>query len=96
MSMNLTIHADVHTDVTLKNGEIRQKVVTEEFRTWQTPTDVTFDIIAKPTHNEKVKAHKAWVLSLRGPADDITCDHLESLDEWLADHEGWKIEFSYT
>jgi hypothetical protein len=95
MSMNLVIHAEAHIDVTLKNGEIRQKVVTEEFGTWQTPTNVTFDIIAKPTHNERVKAYKAWVLSLKDPGDDFTCDHLESLDEWLADHEGLKIEFSF-
>lgn len=95
MSLNLTVHANIHVEVPFKDGKVRHSVATEEFRVWQTPTDVTFSILGKPTHNEKVKAYKTWVLSLRDPGDDLVCDHLKAFDEWLADHDGWEIEFSY-
>ena len=58
MSTNIHINGIRQVQV-IKTGEIVSQ--TERFRVWQTPTDVTYKIMAS---EDKVQAYKDWVLSI--------------------------------
>lgn len=58
MSTNIHISAEREVQV-IKTGKISKQSI--KFSEWQTPTDVTYQIMAA---EDKVQAYKDWVLSI--------------------------------
>jgi hypothetical protein len=60
--MSINLHLKATRQVFTKSGREFQQ--TEEFNLWQTPDNVTWDILSKGSFNDKLKAYEKWCLTL--------------------------------
>ena len=85
MSMNL--HLSASFDTIAPQGHDFE--VRESFNLDQTPTDVTLEAL---NSGDPHKFYINWIEERFGKNDESSC-HLEELEKWLKDHEGWEIEW---
>lgn len=62
LSHNLTLHATARSTIHLKTGDV-SRLLEENIVLLQTPTKVTHQILALPSHEERLQAYKNWALS---------------------------------
>jgi len=93
MSMNVYITAERKITFEKKDGKLNSGIQTEKFGVVQTPTDVTYEIVAK---DDPIQAYKEYVKSLSNPEtkpvfanDDIFGERDpigETTWDWTEDH----------
>ncbi len=80
MSMNLYVEGTRTATVKVKG---KRKTITNrtKFSLWQTPTKLTYEVLALPTVEQQVKAYICWVDSVSKPYEDImfTTSQLRSM-----------------
>ena len=80
--MNLYVDATRIATVKVK-GE--RKTITDhtKFSLWQTPTKLTYEVLALPTVEQQAKAYICWVDCVSKPYEDNVYDFSAPLDENL-------------
>ena len=80
MSMNLYVEGTRTATVKVKG---KRKTITDrtKFSLWQTPTKLTYEVLALPTVEQQVKAYICWVDSVSEPYEDNVYDFSAPLDE---------------
>ena len=88
MSINLGLSATTSCTLLLSYGEKLDKI-NHTFTLWQTPTEVTEEAIKS---SNPLKFYKDWATgNIDADDTDILNYHLQNLDKWFDDHDGWKI-----
>lgn len=80
MSMNLYVEGTRKATVKVKG---KRKTITDstKFSLWQTPTKLTYEVLALPTVEQQVKAYIRWADSVSKPYEDNIYDFSAPLDE---------------
>jgi len=91
MSMNL------HVDAEFKTVDPMGKphTVYEHFDLWQTPTEITKTAIRSENPRQ---VYEEWLKKFpekypEAYSEAYIAYHLEELDKWLQNHEGWTIDW---
>lgn len=80
MSMNLYVEGTRKATVKVKG---KKKAITDctKFSLWQTPTELTYEVLALPTVEQQVKAYIEWAKSVGEPYEDNVYDYEAMPDE---------------
>ena len=88
MSTNIHFVAKRKISFKKKNGKVATDIQTEYFAVWQTPTDVTYQIMAS---DDKMSAYLKWINSFNSP---YAPEHCENFKEWVKtkEEQGYTID----
>lgn len=81
MSMNLYIHGLRKAFAFNKNGKKIEFEDRKNFSLWQTPTNVTYEILALSTPEAKVEAYVSWAKTRSVPYEEEIYDYSGELDD---------------
>lgn len=80
MSMNLHVEGVRNAFVKVK-GKKKTIVDRTKFSLWQTPTELTYEVLALPTIEQKVDTYLRWAESVCPPREEDVYDYSGPLDE---------------
>ncbi len=83
MSMNLYIHGMRKAFAFNRFGKKVEFEDRRNFSLWQTPTKLTYEILALKTLEEKVQTYVEWVYSVSSPREENIYDYSANPDEDL-------------
>ena len=80
MSMNLYIEGTRKASVKVKG---KRKTITDstKFSLWQTPTQLTYEVLELPTIEQQINAYIEWAKSISKPYEDNVYDYNALPDE---------------
>lgn len=84
MSTNFHIFAERRGTITWEDGTVEPYLAREKAPLRQTPTELTWGIMAS---DDPLVKYKRWAAAYDGE------EHLQELDAWLTKHENWDIKY---